>query len=68
MGSRPGKTELRIDELTPAGRTAGFRLSEVALQVEHAGKDGEQQRLDETLPLLEQRYTELKQAMQEFLR
>lgn len=43
--NRPGKTELRIDELTPAGRAAGFRLGEVAMQVRDAFYGNEVQRL-----------------------
>ncbi|NCF35486.1 MAG: hypothetical protein GWP56_03705 [Gammaproteobacteria bacterium] len=46
------------------GRTA---LSATALQIEQAGKAEQPERLDETLPLLEQCYDELQHAMRELL-
>jgi hypothetical protein len=45
----------------------GTALSAAALQIEQAGKAAQPERLDETLPLLEQRYDELKHAMRELL-
>jgi hypothetical protein len=42
-------------------------LSAAAHQVEQAGRADQPERLDETLPLLERRYAELKHAMQELL-
>ena len=50
-----------------ASAMGGMALSSAALQIEQAGKAEQPERLDETLPLLEQRYDELKHAMREFL-
>ncbi len=43
--NRPGKDELRFAELTPAGRSLGFRLEDVASQVRDAYYGNEVQRL-----------------------
>ena len=51
-----------------AGAMGGMALSAAAQQVEQAGRSDQPERLDETLPLLERRYAELKHAMQELLR
>ncbi len=45
----------------------GMALGEVAFEVEQAGKADEPERVDQTLPLLEQRYDELKHAMRGIL-
>ena len=50
-----------------ASAMGGAALSSAALQIEQAGKAEQPERLDETLPLLEQRYDELKHAMRELL-
>jgi len=50
-----------------AGAMGGMALSAAAHQVEQAGRADQPERLDETLPLLERRYAELKHAMQELL-
>ncbi len=50
-----------------AGAMGGMALSAAALQIEKAGKADERERLDDSLPLLEQRYDELKHAMREWL-
>jgi PAS domain S-box-containing protein len=50
-----------------ASAMGGTALSAAALQIEQAGKAAQPERLDETLPLLEQRYDELKHAMRELL-
>ncbi len=50
-----------------ASAMGGTALSAAALQIEQAGKAEQPERLDETLPLLEQRYDELKHAMRELL-
>jgi len=50
-----------------ASAMGGTALSAAALQVEQAGKADQPERLDETLPLLEQRYDELKHAMRGLL-
>ena len=51
-----------------AGARGGMALSAAARQVEQAGRAGQPELLDESLPLLERRYDELKHAMQELLR
>jgi CheY-like chemotaxis protein/HPt (histidine-containing phosphotransfer) domain-containing protein len=50
-----------------ASSMGGLALSTAALQVERAGKTGNPELLGKTLPLLEQRFDELKHAMREFL-
>jgi PAS domain S-box-containing protein len=50
-----------------ASAMGGTALSTAALQIEQAGRSGQPQSLDETLPLLERRYDELKHAMRELL-
>jgi PAS domain S-box-containing protein len=50
-----------------AGAMGGMALSAAAQQIERAGKTEQPERLGQTLPLLEQRYDELKHAMRELL-
>ena len=45
----------------------GMALGQAAREVEQAGRTDEPERLDQVLPLLERRYDEMKQAMQELL-
>ena len=45
----------------------GVALGEAAMQIERAGRSAEPARLEETLPVLERRYDELKRAMRGLL-